>query len=56
LNEIARAASVEIGQIDAALARLEQGRYGLCERCGKPIEAGRLAAVPQSTTCRQCSS
>lgn len=42
------------GLLDAvrhALARLEQGRYGVCEVCGSPIPAGRLEARPWATTC-----
>jgi len=32
--------------VEAALARIEQGTYGLCEETGEPIEANRLLAVP----------
>jgi hypothetical protein len=32
--------------LDAALLRLEAGRYGVCDRCGQPIGAERLAARP----------
>jgi DnaK suppressor protein len=42
------------GLLDAvrhAQARLEQGRYGVCEVCGSPIPAGRLEARPWATTC-----
>ena len=37
--------------MDAALSRLEAGRYGRCERCGQPIGADRLAARPTALTC-----
>jgi DnaK suppressor protein len=43
-------------QVDAALSRLEEGQYGLCERCGRPIAAGRLEARPTATTCIDCAS
>src|SRR2546421_5056910 len=33
-------------EIDAALARIRDGSYGLCEITGQPIEAERLAAIP----------
>ncbi len=46
----------QLGQVDAALRRLDEGRYGQCERCGKPIAAGRLAARPTATTCIDCAS
>ncbi|WP_029522532.1 TraR/DksA C4-type zinc finger protein [Persephonella sp. KM09-Lau-8] len=43
---------VEILQeIDKALQRMEEGTYGLCEVCGKPIEEKRLEALPWTTLC-----
>ena len=38
-------------QIDAALRRIDDGTYGLCEICGKPIAADRLGAIPWTTRC-----
>lgn len=40
--------------ITGALAKIEQGRYGVCERCGKPINPERLGAMPEATTCISC--
>ena len=40
--------------IDHALARLDAGKYGLCEVCGGPIPAERLEIVPWATTCVAC--
>jgi RNA polymerase-binding protein DksA len=40
-----------LAQIDRALARLEDGTYGDCERCGKPIAEARLRARPWATLC-----
>ena len=40
-----------LAAIDAALARIENGTYGRCERCGKEIEADRLEAIPYATLC-----
>ena len=37
--------------VAAAVARLDQGRYGICVRCGKPIAEGRLEARPWADTC-----
>jgi DnaK suppressor protein len=44
-----------LAQIDAAVARLAEGGYGRCERCGQPIGAARLAARPVATTCMSCA-
>ena len=38
-------------EIDAALQRIEDGTYGVCERCGKPIEEERLEAIPWTRLC-----
>ncbi|HEY7397418.1 MAG TPA: TraR/DksA C4-type zinc finger protein [Gaiellaceae bacterium] len=38
-------------QIDAALARIQDGTFGLCETCGKPIAPERLQAIPWTTRC-----
>jgi DnaK suppressor protein len=40
-----------LAEIDAALARIDAGTYGLCERCGRPIDADRLEAIPWATLC-----
>lgn len=45
----------EISQIDAALARIEDGTYGLCARCGDPIAESRLRLVPAVPLCRECA-
>jgi RNA polymerase-binding protein DksA len=39
---------------DRALHRIEEGRYGICESCGQPIEAARLKALPHVTLCLKC--
>ena len=38
-------------EIEAALGRIDDGTYGLCANCGKPIAAERLEAVPYATLC-----
>jgi RNA polymerase-binding transcription factor DksA len=45
-------ARVELDEVDAAIARLAGGVYGTCERCGRPIGAERLGAVPDARFCR----
>ena len=40
-----------LDQIDRALAKLDAGTYGICERCGKPIGEERLRARPWATLC-----
>jgi RNA polymerase-binding protein DksA len=38
-------------RIDKALVKIEDGTYGLCDRCGKPIEKLRLKALPYANLC-----
>jgi DnaK suppressor protein len=40
-----------LGKIDRALSRLDDGTYGICSRCGKPIEKARLKALPYVDLC-----
>ena len=40
-----------IDDIDAALQRIEEGSYGVCEICGEPIGAQRLSAIPWARLC-----
>src|SRR6266700_6562691 len=50
------AAREQVAAADAALRRLAAGRYGVCERCGQPIGAGRLTARPAALTCIRCAA
>jgi DnaK suppressor protein len=44
-----------LAAIDAALDRVRDGRYGVCDRCGQPIGDDRLAARPAALTCIRCA-
>jgi RNA polymerase-binding protein DksA len=41
-------------QIDDALKRMDEGAYGVCQQCNKPITMTRLKAVPYTSLCIQC--
>ncbi len=43
-----------IAKINEALERIEDGTYGICERCGRPISIERLKARPVTTLCIRC--
>lgn len=43
-------------RIDHALARMEEGLYGICEECGRPIPEERLEAMPMTTLCVDCKA
>ena len=51
---LADAARADLAEIEAALARLSDGAYGICEACGAPISRERLAARPAARTCVGC--
>ena len=43
-----------LAEIDAALRRIDDGTYGTCTNCGKPIPPERLEARPWATLCIDC--
>ena len=43
-----------LSEIEGALNRIEEGTYGTCVNCGKPIAEERLAAIPWATYCIDC--
>jgi RNA polymerase-binding protein DksA len=43
-----------LDQTERAIARVDQGTYGNCESCGKPIGVARLEAYPRATLCVVC--
>ena len=53
LSAQARAA---VDEIDRALAKMDAGTYGICERCGHPIPKARLKALPYAALCVACKS
>ncbi len=53
---VLRNSQVLLGQVDAALARLDAGTYGICENCGKEIGSRRLEALPYATLCVECQA
>lgn len=46
----------QVGDIDAALARIGAGSYGFCSHCHKMIDTDRLAILPTATLCLSCES
>ena len=44
----------ELGKTKAALDRIKQGNYGVCEKCKKPITKQRLSVYPQAQHCKKC--
>lgn len=53
---VASDANAHVAEIDAALARIDAGTYGLCEACGKPIPEARLEVLPEATLCVSCKT
>jgi len=46
----------ELQAVDAALRRMREGTYGVCESCGGPIGRERLQALPTATLCMACKT
>lgn len=53
LQALTDQAREHVAEIDAAIARVESGTYGVCEVCHEPIGAPRLEARPTARTCVQ---
>jgi DnaK suppressor protein len=52
LNEAER---LELQRIEAALQRIDEGRWGECSECGRAIEPKRLEALPWAIRCTGCA-
>ena len=46
----------QLASVEHALQKFEDGTYGLCDSCGKPIPPERLEALPQATLCLDCKA
>jgi len=46
----------QLASVEHALKKFEDGTYGLCDNCGKPIPPERLEALPQATLCLDCKA
>lgn len=55
VDAIGNETAVSIKVIQAALERIEDGTYGICERCGEDIGEARLRAIPEATRCLNCA-
>jgi len=55
LHAIRSSAVGELGRIELALKRLEDGTFALCEKCAAEIDAARLKVVPYASMCRDCA-
>jgi len=51
LDEFEPSATQMLAAVEAALGRLDAGRYGLCEVCGGEIAEARLEAMPATRYC-----
>jgi len=43
-------------EVERALRKFEEGTYGLCDVCGKPIDPAQLEALPQASLCLSCKA
>jgi DnaK suppressor protein len=58
LTDIGVGQSLEqtLARTERALKKLDEGTYGICDRCGEPISPGRMRALPDGVLCLDCSS
>ncbi len=53
-SQLAEVESRELAQIEGALQRMRESRYGVCDGCDKPIPLARLQALPYAVSCIEC--
>ena len=53
-RELTASARTVLAEVEAALRRMDEGGYGGCHRCGRPISLPRLRVMPQSRRCADC--
>ena len=56
IGALVRQARQRLDEIDAAVGRVDDGTYGICEQCGRPIGEPRLEARPTAATCIDCAT
>jgi DnaK suppressor protein len=54
LISVVKALRSNLRDVEHALAKMETGSYGTCERCGQPISLERLEALPWAMLCIEC--
>lgn len=52
--QLAASARMVLADVDAALLRMDEGGYGVCRLCRRPIARERLTIVPQARYCARC--
>lgn len=56
IGALVRQVRHHLAELDAALARVDAGTYGVCEGCGSAIGDARLEALPAARLCIRCAS
>ena len=56
MDYLGNSAKTEIAMIKQAIARIDNGQYGMCQVCDEPISKERLEALPYSSMCIKCAS
>lgn len=55
LEALGQSDQAEVLRIDAALARIEAGTYGVCQKCGEDVSPERLELLPATPFCKTCA-
>ncbi len=54
--DAAKKLDAKLRDVERALAKLDEGTYGVCDGCGGPIGAERVEAIPWATLCVRCAA
>jgi DnaK suppressor protein len=53
---VGRSLETNLARTERALAKLDEGTYGICDACGESIPPKRLQAMPDSVLCVDCAA
>ncbi len=54
--DAAKKLDAKLRGVERALAKLDEGTYGVCDSCGEPIAPERLEAIPWAVLCMTCAT
>lgn len=47
---------MELRKVNRALEKMKKGKYGICEKCKRPISEARLKVYPRASYCKKCQN
>lgn len=55
LLPVEKTLETRLAEVNLALEKMKEGKYGFCEKCGREIEPDRLKTIPETRVCHRCA-